>query len=238
MLRLYVPNVFAPDAHDDGVVRIPRAELKHLRVLRLAPGDRLCVFDDAGREHEVVLEHVTAREATGRVVATSDASRESPLDLVLMPALVKHDRMDWVVEKATELGVARIAPVVTRFSVARGDHHERWRRIATAAAKQCGRTRIPAVDAARPLDVALRADWPGLRLVAWEEEQAAKLADLPAKTSAAVMLIGPEGGLDAAEVDAARAAGFTTVSLGRRVLRADTAALVAIALCQQRWGDG
>jgi len=234
VLRLFVPD--APDT--GGVVRIPRAELRHLRVLRLGPGDRLCVFDDAGREHEVVLEQVTAREATGRVVATSLASRESPLELVLMPALVKHDRMDWVVEKATELGVARIAPVVTRFSVARGDHAERWRRIATAAAKQCGRTRIPAVDAARPLDVALADTWPGLRLVAWEEEQAAKLADLPDAANAAVMLIGPEGGLDASEVDAARAAGFTTVSLGRRVLRADTAALVAIALCQQRWGDG
>jgi 16S rRNA (uracil1498-N3)-methyltransferase len=233
-----VLRLFVPEAPDEGVVRIPRAELKHLRVLRLGPGDRLCVFDDAGREHEVVLEQVTAREATGRVVATSHASRESPLELVLMPALVKHDRMDWVVEKATELGVARIAPVVTRFSVARGDHNERWRRIATAAAKQCGRTRIPAVDATRQLGVALRDDWAGLRLVAWEEEQAAKLADLPDAARAAVMLIGPEGGLDAPEVDAARAAGFTTVSLGRRVLRADTAALVAIALCQQRWGDG
>jgi len=158
-----VLRLFVPEAPDEGVVRIPRAELKHLRVLRLGPGDRLCVFDDAGREHEVVLEQVTAREATGRVVGTSLASRESPLELVLMPALVKHDRMDWVVEKATELGVARIAPVVTRFSVARGDHGERWRRIATAAAKQCGRTRIPAVDAARPLDGALSESWPGLR---------------------------------------------------------------------------
>lgn len=234
MLRLFVPG--APDA--DGTVRIPPAELRHLRVLRLGPGDRLCVFDDAGREHEIVLEQVTAREATGRVVATSAASRESPLELVLMPALVKHDRMDRVVEKATELGVARIAPVVTRFSVARGDHGERWRRIATSAAKQCGRTRIPTVDPARLLDVALREPWPGLRLVAWEEEQASKLTDLPDTAGAIVVLIGPEGGLDPGEVDAARAAGFTTVSLGRRVLRADTAALVALALCQHRWGDG
>jgi 16S rRNA (uracil1498-N3)-methyltransferase len=146
--------------------------------------------------------------------------------------------MDWVVEKATELGVVRIVPIVTRYTVAKGDHAERWRRIALAAAKQCGRTRMPAVDAPRPIATVLGEAWPGLRLVAWEEEHAARLADLPAAADAVTMLIGPEGGLDATEVAAARAAGFTTVTLGRRVLRADTAAVVAMTLCQQRWGDG
>ena len=234
MLRLYVPD--PPSA--DGVVRIPRAEVRHLHALRLGPGDRLSVFDDAGREHEVVLDRVGTRDAVGYVVATSLASRESPLELVLAPALLKHDRMDWVVEKATELGVVRIAPVVTRYTVARGDHAERWRRIALAAAKQCGRTRIPAVDPPRPLADVVAERWPGLRLVAWEEERAARFADLPDAARFVTMLVGPEGGLEGAEVDAARAAGFTTVTLGRRVLRADTAALVAMTLCQQRWGDG
>lgn len=234
MLRLHVPD----PPSDDGIVLIPRAEVRHLHALRLGPGDRLCVFDDAGREHEVVLDRVGTREAVGHVVATSTASRDSPLELVLAPALVKHERMDWVVEKATELGVTRIAPVVTRYTVARGDHTDRWRRIALAAAKQCGRTRIPAVDAPRPIADVLGEAWPGLRLVAWEEEHAARLTDLPDTTQAVTLLIGPEGGLHADEVDAARAAGFTTVTLGRRVLRADTAAVVAVALCQQRWGDG
>lgn len=234
MLRLYTPD---PPAAD-GTIRIPRAELRHLRTLRLGPGDRFCVFDDAGREHEVVLDRVTTREATARVVATSDRSRESPLELVLIPALVKHERMDWVVEKATELGVVRIAPMVTRHTVARGNQTERWRRIALAAAKQCGRTRIPAVDSPRPVAAILGDAWPGLRLVAWEEERAARLDDLPRVAAAVTVLIGPEGGLDAAEIATARAAGFTTVTLGQRVLRADTAAVVAMALCQQRWGDG
>jgi 16S rRNA (uracil1498-N3)-methyltransferase len=234
MLRLYTPE---PPAAD-GTIRIPRAELRHLHALRLGPGDRLCVFDDAGHEHEVVLDRVTTREAMARVVATSRTSRESPLELVLVPALVKHERMDWVVEKATELGVVRIAPLITRYTVALGNHAERWRRIALAAAKQCGRTRIPTVDAPRPLAAVLGDTWPGLRLVAWEEEHAARFADLPDVASAVTLLIGPEGGLDAAEVAAARAAGFTTVTLGHRVLRADTAAVVAMALCQQRWGDG
>jgi 16S rRNA (uracil1498-N3)-methyltransferase len=132
----------------------------------------------------------------------------------------------------------RIAPVLTRYTVARGDHGERWRRIALAAAKQCGRTRIPVVDAARPLADVVADAAAGLRLVAWEEERAARLADLPDAADAVMLLVGPEGGLHPDEVALARAAGFTTVSLGRRVLRADTAAIVATALCQQRWGDG
>jgi 16S rRNA (uracil1498-N3)-methyltransferase len=234
MLRLYVPELPGPD----GIVRIPRGELRHLHTLRLGAGDRLRVFDEAGREHEIVLERVTTREATGRVVATSLASQESPLELVLVPALLKHDKMDWVVEKATELGVSRIAPVVTRYTVGRGEPVERWRRIALAAAKQCGRTRIPAVEAPRPLATALAGAWPGLRLIAWEDETSIRLSDLAERTPAVTMLIGPEGGFDAAEVEAARAAGFSTIRLGRRVLRAETAAVVATALCQQRWGDG
>jgi 16S rRNA (uracil1498-N3)-methyltransferase len=157
---------------------------------------------------------------------------------VLVAALVKHDKMDWIVEKTTELGVVRIAPVVTRFTVARGDHVERWRRVALAAAKQCGRTRIPTVDAPRAFDVALRDDWPGLRLLAWEDEAAVRLADVPGTPRAVTMVVGPEGGFEDAEVAAGRAAGFATVTLGRRVLRAETAAVVATALCQHRWGDG
>jgi 16S rRNA (uracil1498-N3)-methyltransferase len=234
MLRLFVPE---PPAAD-GTVRIPPAEIRHLRTLRLRAGDRFRVFDDAGREHEVVLERVTSRAATARVVATSGLSHESPLDLVLVAALVKHDKMDWIVEKTTELGVVRIAPVLTRFTVARGDHVDRWRRVALAAAKQCGRTRIPIVDTPRPLDAAILDDWPGLRLLAWEDEAAVRLVDLPREAAAVTMLIGPEGGFEDGEVAAARAAGFATVSLGRRVLRAETAAVVATALCQHRWGDG
>jgi 16S rRNA (uracil1498-N3)-methyltransferase len=233
MLRLYV----AAPPDPDGTVRIPRAEVRHLHTLRLGAGDRLCVFDEAGHEHEVVLTQVTTREAVGRVVATSCASHESPLELVLVPALVKHDKMDWIVEKATELGVARIAPIQTRYTVARGDHTERWRRIALAAAKQCGRTRVPRVDVPRPFVEAIDAEWPGLRLLAWEDEAAVRLADLPAAAAAVTVLVGPEGGFDAPEVAAARTAGFATVTLGRRVLRAETAAIVATALCQHRWGD-
>ena len=234
MLRLYVPA--GPGA--DGSLRITGAELRHLHTLRLGPGDRLRVFDDAGAEHEVALDRVTAREAVARVVATTHAPRESPLELVLAPALLKQDKMDWAVEKATELGVTRIAPILTRYVVGRGSAVERWRRLALAAAKQSGRTRVPTVDAPAPLSAVLGGTWPGLRLVAWEDEAAVRVHDLPATTAAVVVVVGPEGGLHQDEVDAARAAGFTTITLGRRVLRAETAAVAAVALCQHRWGDG
>jgi len=121
VLRLHLPG--RPATGEP--VAISREQVRHLHALRLVAGDRLRVFDDDGREHEIVLDRVTSREASGRVVASWEASRESALELVLLPALMKHDKMDWVVEKATELGVARIAPVVTRFTVARGDHVER-----------------------------------------------------------------------------------------------------------------
>jgi 16S rRNA (uracil1498-N3)-methyltransferase len=234
MLRLYVPGPRAAD----GTLRIAGAERRHLQTLRLGPGDRLRVFDDEGHEHEVVLDRVSTREAVGRIVATVATSADPTLELVLVPALVKHDKMDWVVEKATELGVARIAPAVTRYTVADKGTVERWRRIALAAAKQCGRTRIPTVDAPRPVAELWTAAWPGLRLVAWEDEAAVRLTDLPSAAAAVTVAIGPEGGFHADEVAAARANGFATVSLGRRVLRAETAAVVALALCQHRWGDG
>ncbi len=234
MLRLFVPGARA----EAGRVRISGGELRHLRTLRLEAGARLAVFDDQGREHEVVIERVGAREAWATVLATQRPARESPLDLVLAPALLKGTKMDLVVEKATELGVARIAPVVTRYTVGRRVHIERWRRIAVAAAKQSARTRVPAVDAPLPLTDLLRVPWPGLRLVAWEGEPARGLADAPDAAAALVMVVGPEGGLAAEEVTEARARGFTTVRLAPRVLRAETAAIVAAALCQHRWGDG
>src|SRR5262249_20415824 len=146
---------------------------------RLRPGDRFRLFDETGAEHEVELERVASREAVVRVVATSTRTRESALELDVAVALLKHDKMDWVVEKVTELGATRVTPLVTRYVVGRGGHLERWRRIAVAAAKQSGRTRIPMVDAPTPLPIFLAHAGDGARLLAWEDEQACRLADLP-----------------------------------------------------------
>ncbi len=234
MLRLYLPGLGRGDLR----VRIVGAELRHLRTLRLAPGARLRALDDAGGEHEVVLERLTGREAVGRVVASTRPARESPLALTLAPALLKGAKMDLVVEKATELGVQRIAPVATAHVVGHGVHLERWRRIAVAAAKQSGRTQVPVVDAPVPLDSLVALPWPGLRIMPWEGEQARRLDDLPERAAAVVALVGPEGGLAAGEAAHAEAHGFVPLTLGPRVLRAETAAIAVAAHCQRRWGDG
>jgi 16S rRNA (uracil1498-N3)-methyltransferase len=233
MLRLFVPRAQAEGPE----VRITGAELRHLRALRLGPGERLLVFDEHGEEHDVRLERLGGREARGVILSTHRPARESRLDLTLAPALLKGAKMDLVVEKATELGVRRIAPVLARHAVGQGVRVDRWRRIAVAAAKQSGRTDVPAVDVPVPLAELVRRPWPGLRLVAWEGERDVPLAALPAAASAAVIVVGPEGGFAEAEVAEARAHGFSTVTLAPRVLRAETAAIVAAALCQHRWGD-
>jgi 16S rRNA (uracil1498-N3)-methyltransferase len=233
VLRLFVPRAQAEGSR----VRITGAELRHLRTLRLGPGERLVVFDEHGDEHEVRLERLGGREAEAAILSTHRPARESRLDLTLAPALLKGAKMDLVVEKATELGVRRLAPVLTRHALGQGVRVERWRRIAVAAAKQSGRTRVPDVDPPRPLAELVGLAWPGLRLVAWEAERDVPLAALSAAADAVVVLVGPEGGFADDEVAAARAAGFTPVTLAPRVLRAETAAIVAAALCLHRWGD-
>ncbi|HWP66102.1 MAG TPA: 16S rRNA (uracil(1498)-N(3))-methyltransferase [Candidatus Limnocylindria bacterium] len=234
MARLFVPRA----SIREGAVEIAGEELRHLRTLRLGAGDLLVVFDDTGIEHTVRLERVDRRAARGVIERSEAVSRESPLAVTLLPALLKGPRMDVVIEKATELGVIRIAPVLTARCVAERGHVARWRRIALAAAKQCGRTRTPAIDEPVPLAVRLDSFGNGLRLIAWEEATAPGWDRLPAVATAVTVLLGPEGGFTLDEVVQARAAGFHAVSLGGRVLRGDTAAIVAVALCQHRWGDG
>jgi 16S rRNA (uracil1498-N3)-methyltransferase len=233
MLRLFVPGA----QREGPSVRIVGNELRHLRTLRLAPGARLIVFDEDGNEHEVRLERVDTRVAEAVVLSTHRPVRESRLDLVLAPALLKGTKMDLVVEKAVELGVRRIAPIASRHTLGASSRAERWRRIAVAAAKQSGRTSVPAVDDPIPLADLVRAPWTGLRLIAWEDEHERPLTNLPATTVAVVILVGPEGGFAGEEVADARAHGFASITLAPRILRAETAAIVAAVLCQHRWGD-
>lgn len=234
MTRLFVPRA----AVRGNTVEITGGEFRHLRTLRLGPGDRLVIFDGVGTEHTVRLDRVDRRGARAVIEDSAAVSRESPLDLTLVPAVLKGPRMDVVIEKATELGVRTIAPMTTARCVAGGGNVARWRRIALAAAKQCGRTQVPAIEDPAPLAARLAAAWPGLRLLAWEDATERGWDALDARPRAVVLLLGPEGGFTPDEAAAARAAGFRPVSLGGRILRADTAAVAAATLCQHRWGDG
>jgi 16S rRNA (uracil1498-N3)-methyltransferase len=231
MARLRVP----PEAVAHGRVSIDGPELRHLRTFRLRVGDELVVFDGSGAEYAVRLVEIGRHRAHAAVLHVEHPAREASVCLVLAPALLKGPRMDTLVEKATELGVARLAPVLTERVVAHGEHRERWERIVAAAAKQCGRTRLPVVAPPCPLAQRLAEPEPALRLVAWEAERTTRITDLPAAADSALLVTGPEGGFSAEEIALVRRHGCRLVGLGARILRAETAAIVAAALCLQRW---
>ncbi|PYO17891.1 MAG: 16S rRNA (uracil(1498)-N(3))-methyltransferase [Candidatus Rokuibacteriota bacterium] len=235
-----------PERVVDGRVTFDAVETRHLaRVLRLGPGDTVVASDGAGHDYTVRLDAVRPR-ATGVVVGMADAAGESPLAITLVQGLSKGDKLETIVRAATELGVARIVPALTARTVVRLAEREsvgrlaRWQRVAREAAKQCGRRIVPDVAPPRPLETCLdEARDAGLALCLWEGETSplsAVLADTTHPRRVAI-LIGPEGGLEPREVDAARARGWRVVGLGQRILRTETAAPAIIAILQSRWGD-
>ena len=237
-----------PDQVDGHRLRFDGAEARHMgRVLRLAAGDVVTAVDGAGQSYAVRLDTVTPSGATGTIVGAEPAAPESPLHVTLAQGIAKPDAMDVIIRAVTELGVARIAPLVTRRSVVRlapGRAHDRvarWQRVATEAAKQCGRAVVPPVDA--PVDLAAlvsTAPADALRLCCWERERRGLgdvLASLTRPPVTAVVLIGPEGGLEDAEVATAAEGGFVAVGLGARILRAQTAGATVLAILQARFGD-
>jgi 16S rRNA (uracil1498-N3)-methyltransferase len=236
-----VPRVFVPaDRLTGAQVALEGEAYKHLvRVLRLGAGDEVVLFDGRGTEIEGRLVAVGGRQVT---VALGERRPVPPAGAVitLLQGLPRGERMDLIVQKATELGVRRIVPVLAERSVTRppASRSRRWRVIAEEAARQCGRADVPDVDEPMALPDALgRIAALAARLALWEEERGrplrAQLSGGPAETA---LLVGPEGGLAAGEVQVVRAAGFVTVGLGPRILRVETAALVAIALVQAAAG--
>jgi 16S rRNA (uracil1498-N3)-methyltransferase len=203
-------------------------------VLRLGPGDRVKLFDD--RTGEWLAEIVEAgRKRVGLAVGERLREREQVPDLWLLFAPIKRGRIDWLVEKATELGVARLLPVITRRTVVDRLNLERLRAHAVEAAEQCERTALPELAEPRKLEAALRA-WPAERLLYFADEGGGA-AFRPAAGPAAI-LIGPEGGFTDEERAAIRALPQARpVSLGPRILRADTAALAAVSLWMAAAGD-
>jgi 16S rRNA (uracil1498-N3)-methyltransferase len=244
MARFFVPKKNLRDTH--GLIN--GQELVHLRkVLRLVPGDRVTIFDDSGWEHEAVIRSLNAEQGKLEIVRSYEAARESSLQVTLGIALTKGEKMDWIVEKATELGVKTIIPFSSSYSVPQLDEKkiikrtERWQKIALSATKQSGRTRVPDISLLREYRKLVHEASPQtLKLIFWEKEKHQSLyqiRDKYADVDAAMIVVGPEGGFTVEEAQLAQQHGFETVGIGRRILRAETAAMAAITLVQFLWGD-
>jgi 16S rRNA (uracil1498-N3)-methyltransferase len=235
----------SPERIDGGRVVFDRDESRHLGVLRLRPGDTVLAVDGEGREYTVRLESV-GETARGAVLDVAARPTESPLRITLLQSVPKGDKMETIVRAATELGVARVWPALCERTIVRlepgrwRDRARRWQRVAREAAKQSRRAVIPEVEAPRTLVELLAAGPPtDLALCLWEAEGTPlrEVLAVAVPPHSAVVLVGPEGGLARAEVELARARGFTVVSLGPRILRTETAGPAITAILQSRLGD-
>jgi 16S rRNA (uracil1498-N3)-methyltransferase len=218
------------------------AQLQHLRARRLRVGSRVVLADGTGHQRHGVVAAVNRRQAVIHVTDEQPRQRESRLRLTLAQALLKGDKMDWVVEKATELGVTELIVFTSERTVGRvtSDRQSRWTRVARSAAEQCQRSQLPHIAGPIAFDQLLA--WPGkaLRLFFWEQQPPGTLAAIhrwQPHAASVLAVIGPEGGFSVHEAEQAAEMGFRTVGLAPRILRAETAAIATATLCQFLWGD-
>ena len=229
------------------LLTLPDDQAQHVaRVLRAKAGDPLIVFNGRGGEFAASVESLQRKSVTVRIGAFAAIERESPLDTTLLQGIARGDKMDQILQKATELGVTRVIPVLTARSNVRLDadaahrKQQHWQGVVIAACEQCGRNRIPEVATPLDLEQALAAGTSSLRLLLAPVDQATTLQQLLAAPEAAQsvsMLIGPEGGLAPEEMALAERAGFVACRAGARVLRTETAALAVLAALQFAVGD-
>lgn len=245
--RLHVEMRLAPGLE----AALPSAAARHVQVLRLQPGAGITLFDGQGQDWPAEIVSMGRSDVQVRVGTPLDVDRELPQPVTLAIGMPANERMDWLVEKACELGAAAIEPLMCERSVLRLDgeraerRRARWQAVAVAAAEQCGRARVPRIaepEAFAPWIARRLADrLHGAQIVLSFEPSAVLLgealrSDEVAQQRGLCLLSGPEGGLSAQEEAAALTAGFVRASLGPRVLRAETAPLAALVLAGQGWG--
>ena len=240
LTRVYVDAALASDAR----LVLSGSAAGHLtRVLRLRPGAALTLFNGRGGEYAASIERMQGSKVTVAVGAHQPLERESPFPLTLAQGVSRGERMDLVVQKATELGASRLVPVLTERSIVRLDEERserkssHWRAIAVAACEQCGRNRLPEVTLPAPLGEFLRSSPSEDTRLLLSPEATQRIEDVPRPQRGATVLIGPEGGLSEEEQQSALAKGFVAVRLGPRVLRTETAAIAALTLLQREFGD-
>jgi 16S rRNA (uracil1498-N3)-methyltransferase len=239
-----LPRFHVPEAAPGARVHLPEHAAHHAReVLRLRSGDAVRIFDGAGHEFEATLDRVARQGVEARLASPIAARPESPLRLVLALSPLKGDRMELVIQKATELGVSEIRPVVTARTDAaarpalKGSRSERWEKVASGAAEQCGRAVVPEVAPTSTLAALLAEPFDGARIVLLETPGQHPMAALETRPRALLLLIGPAGGWHPTEIERLDAAGYRAAGLGPRILRSETAAVAAVAIAQALWGD-
>jgi 16S rRNA (uracil1498-N3)-methyltransferase len=240
------PRFYCPPPLPGGTrFELPREAAHHAhRVLRLRVNDAVQVFDGEGNAFDARIDEIGGKRVVLHELQTCMTEAESPLRITLAQAMCSSEKMDWVVQKATELGVAEILPVQTQRSVARlsGERAEKrtlhWRNVAIAACEQCGRNVLLHLRAPQEFSawLAEMRGTPGAKFILQPEGSAA-LHKQPPPQGRATLLIGPEGGFGEDEIKMAHLAGFAPIRLGKRVLRTETAAMAGIAALQTLWGD-
>jgi 16S rRNA (uracil1498-N3)-methyltransferase len=240
LTRLYVPGPLAPASEAE----LPESAAAHVaRVLRLRPGDPLVLFDGSGADFHAEVTSIGGSRVRVRILERVPGLAESPLRVTLVQAVSRGERMDWTLQKATELGVCRIRPVISARSVVRldGDQAGRrlrhWEAVVASACEQCGRSVLPVVEPPVELARHLAGAPAAAARFLLGPRSAQTLASRAAGLDDVELLIGPEGGLDDAETGTALAAGYVAVRLGPRVLRTETAGIAALAVLQALAGD-
>jgi len=241
MPRFYCP----PPLPSSSSFNLPQEAAHHAsRVLRLKEGSKVEVFDGLGNERHGVIVEISGKHVALGDIVEIEANRESLLHIVLAQSLTSSEKMDWIIQKATELGVAEIQPLATERSVARltperaTKRIEHWQQVAISACEQCGRNLLPQINA--PLDMMLwlqhvRASQ--ITKLVLSPEGATPLSSQSKPQDKVALLIGAEGGFSQAENIAALQCGFTAIRMGTRVLRTETAAIAGLAALQTLWGD-
>ena len=240
LTRIHVDAPLASGAR----VALPDDAAAHLqRVLRLQPGDACVLFNGDGNDYEARLLAAGKRGYDAEIVSLRPSAAESPLRIVLLQGIARGEKMDWILQKATELGVAGIVPVSSERSEVRLDAERgekrlaHWRGVVASACGQSGRGVLPPVSAPQSLaDAAGAPGLPGARFLLDPEADAA-IASMPAPGDACVLAVGPEGGWSPRDRAQLQAAGFAGLRLGPRILRTETAGIAAIAALQSRFGD-
>ena len=238
MPRFYLPTALAPHT----TLNLPDNIIRHIHVLRLNAGDSITLFNGTGNDFAATLQEIGKRHAQCHITAQRQPENESPLKITLVQAISSGERMDFTLQKSVELGVRAIQPIISercvvRLSGERADKRvQRWQDIVIAACEQSGRSIVPTVQPIVSFSDYLRQMPPELHLM-MSLRRATTLRDITPAPQTLRLMIGPEGGWTPAEEQAALDAGVQTITLGKRVLRTETAAMAAMAAMQVLWGD-